>query len=194
MTRSSILSALGLIIVVLGIGVLFKYSSLEFTSFAKHKDKLFGLQSGLTILGILVGGFFAYNRFFAQRLWVRRAAVSTQASVLVSTQTEHQHYLGFSVENKGTLALKNVTFKVTVSDYTDGSCANKNVDVSNLIKVPVVDAGMEQVIDRDETVQHHLLRQVSVAVNSSIYEVFATDEIGNKWVDSIAVANLLPKN
>ena len=174
----AVMLAFGLIVAsLLGINWL----GVDWLSFSKNRESIDGLQSAITILAILFGAAISYFRFFAHRLFVRRATLTMNVSVHAIDAGWNWHAPEIRIVNNGSLALRimNLYWRCT-HHLKDGSAAN--VEGNRLHNPNLVNGAKNWVVDSGETEQVMMQPvRVSKDVVMSLYSATLDEGSGRSW-------------
>ena len=115
--RTSLVSALTLLVLVLVCLNLRKYGYLDIAYLAGLKDAAATLNSILTMIVLSVGSYYSYYRFFRGRTFSERAEVIVKVTVHDTPEDITLHGVTVEVKNLGSTAIWKPRVTVTLKSY-----------------------------------------------------------------------------
>ncbi|PSR56886.1 hypothetical protein AHMF7605_27005 [Adhaeribacter arboris] len=190
MKRETIVLLLTILIVILGVGTLFKYNILTFQKLATNKDLIGVFKDIITIIALIVGALLSYFRFFSGRTFSTKADIELEA-VLIETPTKSiMHALTVSIINKGSLTIWEPEAILSVQEYTENG-AQEEVVYEQFLRTSYFRKGEkgDVVIDAGEKAYFTFLQEFNLSTWAVTYTAEIRNDRGRIWQKAITVEN-----
>jgi hypothetical protein len=128
MRKQLVFGFLVAILILFGIGILFKYKALSIQMIVNNKDFIEVAKDIILIITVVGGGILSYFNFFKGRTFSLKAEIHFDVKIFRTPNDDLLHIIKVEIENKGNFSIWDPRIILLISQYsTDGKVEKETI-------------------------------------------------------------------